>query len=452
LSVRATDSGGRSDVATVYVDVQDANTFAPVFQNTPYSVKIFEDVPVGTTVLSVNAVDQDSGINAQIVYSLLDEDGGGAGEESDNSHFMIDSNSGAITTTKLLDREKVPGYILTVVARDRGIPPMSDTTDVEIVINDVNDHEPVFEKDFYQAKVDEDVAVGTSILQVQATDGDQGKNSIVRYSFSTFSDGDGTFTVDPASGVVRTVKPLDREQVSRYDLMVLATDQGSPQLTGRTNVTITVLDKNDSPPMFESDRIRFFIPENSPLGSTVGKLTAWDPDEGQNAKVIYSIVGGVDANSFTLVTHPQPSVVNGQTGGSGSADILTRVELDYESNRKKYDIIVRAASPPLRNDVHVEIHVTDVNDNQPMIQPQFFVILNNYENEFPKGPIGRVPAVDQDISDKLQYSILTGNKAKLVFLNESTGMLTLSPFLDSNVPVMAKMDVLISGKNTPTQI
>ncbi|ODM96856.1 Protocadherin-like wing polarity protein stan [Orchesella cincta] len=490
LTVKATDSGGRTDVATVYVDVIDANTFAPVFQNTPYSVKIFEDVPIGTTVLAVNAVDQDSGINAQIVYTLLDE-GDGGGSESDNAAFMIDSNSGAITTTKLLDREKVPGYILTVVARDRGIPPMSDTTDVEIVINDVNDYLPVFEKDFYQAKVDEDVPVGTSILQVQASpfrnnilhfmvkcpltkniigvhkqrgnkddllqkpafytvhvmllfqDGDQGKNSIVRYSFSTFSDGDGTFTVDPASGVVRTVKPLDREQVSRYDLMVLATDQGSPQLTGRTNVTITILDKNDSPPMFESDRIRFFIPENSPLGSTVGKLTAWDPDEGVNAQVIYSIVGGVDANSFTLVSHPSPTV-NGQSGGSGSADILTRIELDYESSRKKYDIIVRAASPPLRNDVHVEIHITDVNDNAPMIQPQFFVTLNNYKDHFPVGPIGRVPAVDADISDKLQYTILTGNKANLVYLNESTGMITLSPYLDTNVPLMAKMDVLVS--------
>jgi cadherin EGF LAG seven-pass G-type receptor 1 len=196
-------------------------------------------------------------------------------------------------------------------------------------------------------------------------DGDVGKNSIIRYSFSTFSDGDGTFSVDPASGIVRTIKPLDREQVSRYDLMVLATDQGSPQLTGRTNVTITILDKNDSPPQFESDRIRLFIQENSAVGSVVGTLKAWDQDEGQNAQIVFSIVGGIDANSFTLVSHPQPSLdgVSEGTAATASADILTRIELDYESPRKKYDIIVRAASPPLRNDVHVEIHVVDVNDN-----------------------------------------------------------------------------------------
>lgn len=80
-----------------------------------------------------------------------------------------------------------------------------------------------------------------------------------------------------------------------------------------------------------------------------------------------------------------------------------------------------------------------------MIQPQFFVTLNNYKDHFPVGPIGRVPAVDADISDRLQYTILTGNKANLVYLNESTGMITLSPYLDTNVPLMAKMDVLVSG-------
>jgi cadherin EGF LAG seven-pass G-type receptor 1 len=150
--------------------------------------------------------------------------------------------------------------------------------------------------------------------------------------------------------------------------MVLATDQGSPPLTGKSNVTINVLDKNDSPPQFESDRIRLFIQENSAIGSVVGTLKAWDQDEGQNAQIIFSIVGGVDANSFSLSPHPQPSSGgNGDssegTAATATADILTRIELDYESPRKKYDIVVRASSPPLRNDVHVEIWVTDSNDN-----------------------------------------------------------------------------------------
>ena len=135
LTVKAVDSGGRFDLATVNIQVNDANTHPPVFQNTPYSVKIFEDVPVDSTVLVVQAVDQDSGQNSQIVYTFV-QDGDNEGMEA----FMIDSNTGAITTTQLLDREKVSGYILTVQARDKGIPPMSDTTDVEIVVMDVNDN------------------------------------------------------------------------------------------------------------------------------------------------------------------------------------------------------------------------------------------------------------------------------------------------------------------------
>jgi len=49
---------------------------------------------------------------------------------------------------------------------------------------------------------------------------------------------------------------------------------------------------------------------------------------------------------------------------------------------------------------------------------------------------------------QLQYSILSGNKANLVYLNESTGLLTLSPYLDTNVPLTGKIEILVSGKHT----
>lgn len=105
---------------TIYSDIVDANSHAPSFQGTPYSAKIFEDVPIGTTVFTVTASDDDSGQNAQIVYSFipdLDNEG--------YEDFMIDSSTGAIVTMKSLDRERVSGYILTVNAKDKGIPPMS---------------------------------------------------------------------------------------------------------------------------------------------------------------------------------------------------------------------------------------------------------------------------------------------------------------------------------------
>ncbi|XP_072387451.1 protocadherin-like wing polarity protein stan isoform X2 [Diabrotica undecimpunctata] len=429
LTVTATDSGGRTDTATVYVNITDANNYAPVFENAPYSASVFEDVAVGTTVLVVSATDNDVGLNAQISYSLGDE----LNDVGKDSAFTINKQTGAIVTTKPLDRETTSGYLLTVTARDGGSPPLSDTTDVEITVSDVNDNYPVFKQVAYSGSVPEDALVGTSVVQVTATDADVGLNGKIHYSLSEKDQEDGSFVIDPTSGVIRTNKGLDRESVAVYELEAYAIDRGSPTLSSSVPVSIRIDDVNDSPPAFDSDKIVLYIPENSPIGSTVGEIYAKDPDEGVNAIVQYSIIGGEDAQSFSLVTRP----------GSEKAELLTMIELDYESPKKKYDLIVRAASPPLRSDAHVEIVVTDVNDNAPVLK-DFQVMFNNFRDFFPTGSIGKIPAYDADVSDKLHYRILSGNNANLVALNETTGQLQLSPQLNTNVPKIASMEVSVS--------
>ncbi|XP_026739662.1 protocadherin-like wing polarity protein stan [Trichoplusia ni] len=432
LTVTATDSGGRSDTAMVHINITDANNYAPVFENAPYTASVFEDAPVGTTVLVVSATDSDVGINAQITYSLSSEISNEAVAHHDQE-FIINPQTGAITTNKLLDRESMSGYLLTVTARDGGVPSLSDTTDVEISVVDVNDNAPVFKQQLYTATIMEDALVGTSVTQVSATDADVGLNGRVHYELETRDREEGSFVVDPASGVIRTNKALDRESVATYDLKALAIDGGTPPLSSTVIVHIKVEDINDSPPVFESDCLTFYIPENSPIGTTVGEIYAHDPDEGANAVVHYSIKGGDDSNSFSLETRQ----------GSDKAELVTMVDLDYESPRKKYELVIRAASPPLWNDVRVEILVTDVNDNAPMMK-DFQIIFNNYKDCFPVGPFGRVPAYDADVTDKLQYRILSGNNANLVLLNETTGEMTLSPQLNTNVPKLATMEISVT--------
>ncbi len=151
LTVSATDSGGRFDTATVYLNVSDANTHPPAFENAPYSVSVFEDAPVGTTVLVVAATDKDVGENARITYDITNQE---------NGDFRIDAVSGAIVIAKPLDREDREVYVLTVTAHDNGIPKMSDTTDVEIVIVDVNDNKPLFTSPAYHGSVSEDAIPG----------------------------------------------------------------------------------------------------------------------------------------------------------------------------------------------------------------------------------------------------------------------------------------------------
>lgn len=116
------------------------------------------------------------------------------------------------------------------------------------------------------------------------------------------------------------------------------------------------------------------MPENSPIGSVVGQLRATDADEGANARIEYTIVGGSDMKWFALKSSSsssssqQQSSITSSSSSSSSvsgdsssdlvATLITRTELDFESEKKVYNIIVRASSLPLRNDVDVEIHVT----------------------------------------------------------------------------------------------
>lgn len=430
LTITATDSGGRTDTASVNLNITDANNFAPVFENAPYSASVFEDAPVGTTVLIVSAVDSDVGINAQITYSLNDESVNGLGA---HEPFSINPQTGAIITNALLDRETTSGYLLTVTAKDGGNPSLSDTTDVEISVTDVNDNAPIFKVPLYQSSIPEDALIGTSVVQISATDSDMGLNGRVKYLLSAKDVDDGSFVIDPTSGIIRTNKALDRESVAVYHLNAVAIDRGTPSMSSSIEVQVRLEDINDSPPTFPSDKIILYVPENSPVGSIVGEIHAHDPDEGVNAIVHYSIIGGDDSNAFSLVTR----------AGSERAQLLTMTELDYESNRKRFELVIRAASPPLRNDVHVEILVTDVNDNAPVLK-DFQVIFNNFQDCFPSGEIGRIPAFDADVSDKLHYRILSGNNANLLRLNSSTGGLALSPQLNTNVPKFATMEVSVS--------
>ena len=109
-------------------------------------------------------------------------------------------------------------------------------------------------------------------------------NGRLLYTFQGGDDGDGDFYIEPTSGVIRTQRRLDRENVAVYNLRALAVDRGSPvSLSASVEIQVTVLDINDNPPVFEKDELELFVEENSPVGSVVARIRASDPDEGPNA-------------------------------------------------------------------------------------------------------------------------------------------------------------------------
>uniref|UniRef100_A0A6Q2YBM4 Cadherin EGF LAG seven-pass G-type receptor 2 n=1 Tax=Esox lucius TaxID=8010 RepID=A0A6Q2YBM4_ESOLU len=421
LSVTASD-GTRFDTAKVFVNVTDANTHRPVFQSSHYTVNINEDRPVGTTAVVISATDEDTGENARITYFMDDS----------IPQFDIDSDTGAVTTQMELDYEDQVSYTLAITARDNGIPQKSDTTYLEILVNDVNDNSPRFLRDHYLGSVMEDVPVFTSVVQVSATDRDSGLNGRVFYTFQGGEDGDGDFIIESTSGIVRTLRRLDRENMPLYTLQAFAVDKGVPALKTSVDIQVTILDVNDNPPVFEKDEFDIFVEENSPIGLVVAHISASDPDEGSNAQIMYQIVEGNIPEVFQLDIF------------SGELTALT--DLDYET-RSEYIIVVQATSAPLVSRATVHIKLVDKNDNVPVLK-NFQIIFNNYvtekSNSFPTGVIGRIPAHDPDTSDQLQYSFEAGNELNLVILNQSTGEIRLSQALDNNRPLEASMRISVS--------
>ncbi|XP_037628924.1 cadherin EGF LAG seven-pass G-type receptor 3 isoform X2 [Sebastes umbrosus] len=421
LTVTASDRT-LHDICQVHINITDANTHRPVFQSAHYSVSVNEDRPPGSTVVVISATDDDVGENARITYFL----------EDNIPQFRIDTATGAITLQAELDYEDQMTYTLAITAKDNGIPQKADTTYVEVNVNDVNDNAPQFLSPRYQGTVSEDAPPFTSVLQISATDRDAHANGRVQYTFQNGEDGDGDFTIEPTSGIVRTVRRLDRESVPFYELTAYAVDRGVPPQRTPVHIQVTVLDVNDNAPVFPADDFEVLVKENSAVGSVVAQITATDPDEGANAQIMYQIVEGNIPEIFQMDIF--------------SGELTSLIDLDYEA-RNEYVIVVQATSAPLVSRATIRIRLVDQNDNWPTLQ-HFQIIFNNFvsnrSNSFPSGVIGRVPAHDPDVSDRLYYTIDQGNELHLLLLNHTSGEIRLSRKLDNNRPLVAPMLITVT--------
>ncbi|XP_039201512.1 cadherin EGF LAG seven-pass G-type receptor 3 isoform X1 [Crotalus tigris] len=421
LTVTASDRT-LHDNCHVHINITDANTHRPVFQSAHYSVSVNEDRPIGSTVVVISATDDDVGENARITYYL----------EDNIPQFRIDANTGAITLQAELDYEDQVTYTLAITAKDNGIPQKADTTYVEIMVNDVNDNAPQFVSAHYQGVISEDSPPFTSVLQISATDRDAHANGRVQYTFQNGEDGDGDFIIEPTSGIIRTIRRLDRESIPVYELTAYAVDRGMPSQRTPVRIQVSVQDINDNAPVFPAEEFEIFVKENSIVGSVVAQITALDPDEGPNAQIMYQIVEGNIPEIFQMDIF--------------SGELTALIDLDYET-KPEFVIVVHATSAPLVSRATVHIKLIDQNDNSPILK-NFQILFNNYisnkSNTFPSGVIGKIPAYDPDVSDRLFYTFERGNELHLLIVNQTSGELRLSRKLDNNRPLVASMLVTVT--------
>lgn len=277
LVISATDHGNPrlKGTAKVHVTVTDVNDNKPRFLESSYAKSILENVPPGTKVLEVSAVDDDDGSNKAITYSFAaDGDGKGA--------FQIDSTQGVIRTKSRLDRETVPEYELTVIASDKGRPPLSSSVKVKITLGDVRDSKPKFEKDPYIVLIREDLKERSDVLQVKAVSQDLVQGNPIIYSIISGND-PPTFGIR-TNGLIQTRTKLDYETRSQYILRVRATS--SPYFV-ETIVNITLIDVNDNLPVLQNFFMVINVLDNKFPTQPKFKIPAYDPDVSD--RLVYEI-------------------------------------------------------------------------------------------------------------------------------------------------------------------
>ncbi|NWZ99681.1 PCDGA protein, partial [Nesospiza acunhae] len=370
LVLRASDGGdpARTGTARIRVTVLDANDNAPVFSQAEYTVRVPEDVPVGSTLVTVTATDADEGLNGQVKYSFH--------KISDRASelFYLNSETGEITVKGDLDFEEISSHELEVQVHDGG--DLFDTAKVLITVTDVNDNVPEITVSSAVSTISEDAQPGTVVALLHVQDGDSGANGEVRCSIEK----DVPFRLEKSYEDyyrVVTASELDREQVSEYNVTVRAADGGSPALQSSAVLALRVLDVNDNAPVFAEERYSARLSENNAAGALVLTVRATDADWGQNARVRYRLAEGrvvatdADAGSNGLVFYSFGNVPDAIrrmfTVDVDSGEVRLLGPLDFEEKNKYTFGLEARDGGGLTGHCEVQIDVTDENDNAPEI-------------------------------------------------------------------------------------
>ncbi|KAJ8271180.1 hypothetical protein COCON_G00100390 [Conger conger] len=456
--------------------VLDVNDHTPSFPSPALSVSVEENQPIGTLYLLPTATDRDFGPNGVQWYELLQGAGRGRGRGR-SSVFQLqvaDTPEGGKQPQLIvkgdLDRERRDAYDLILRASDGGTPPRTTQASLRISVTDANDNSPRFERAQYEAELDENAAVGVSVLQVRAVDLDVGANGQVQYALAPgpgFQGAGHFLQVEAGSGWISVRQPIDREETAQLRFAITASDRGQPALSATATVLLQVRDLNDNAPTVEIRKIGRFtlrqgvarVPEDVVVDTPVALVQVWDRDAGRNGEVTCTLVGDVP---FQL--RPAGGAVGGAGGGASGRKFLlhTAAALDHEvaTAHRLLVVAVDAGSPALTGSGALTVEVGDVNDHAPVfLRGALEAALR--ENNAPGETLAKAEALDADSGrngevlyslDPSAHALFSINPALVTSLptpcstgNEGTDRGV--PGLQSSAPVRVR--VLDMNDNSP---
>ncbi len=391
LQIAVNDNLNASASATITMNLQDVNE-NPIIDDQGFEIN--ENLTNGSIVGSVIATDPDQG--QQLTYSITS---GNAGNT-----FTINPSTGSLTVAnnQLLNFESNALFNLNVLVQDNGAGALTDYGLVQIQVNDINEP-PVTSNQSYSLPVT--APNGTFVGEVTATDPDN--NQTITYSITTGNQYNA-FAINSLSGEITVVNSSGLSSANNpFILNIQVSDNGTPQLSANSQVTINITQNINSAPVIGPQS--FTIAENSLQGTFIGQVVASDPDQGQN--LTYSIISGNSSNAFSISAH-------------GALTVNNSAAFNFE-DISLFDLMVMVSDdgePVMSSQNLVTISLTDVNEMPSVTPGQKFDVLSTAPFGY---SVGTVLAVDPDLNQSVTFQITNGNSQNVFAINSSTGVITV---------------------------
>ena len=369
IRVRSTDAGGLWTEKAFTVSVGDVN-------ETPTNIalsasSVAENQPAGTTIGALSITDPDAGDT--FTYTMANGTG-----DTNNASFSFVGNT--LTTATGFDFETQNNYAIRVRSTDAG----GLWTEKAFTISVTNVNEQPTDILLSSGSVVENLAAGTAVCTLSTTDPDTGNAFTYRLVSGTGSTDNASFNI--GGGSLQTAASFNYESKNSYSIRLRTTDQDG--LYFERQFTIGVTNVNEAPTDIALSKSS--VAENLASGTTVGTLSATDPDAGNT--FTYTMAGGIgstDNASFNLV----------------GSTLTTNASFDFEA-KNSYAIRVRSTDGGgLWTEKAFTVSVTNVNE-----QPTDIALSNSSvaENLASGTTVGTLSTTDPDTGNTFTYAMASG--------------------------------------------
>ena len=422
LTISVSD-GSNSDTGILTVHVTDENDNAPVLLG-DLSISVRECEQDCDAILTIQTSDNDIAgtANAQL----------GAVRVFDTSSFTADilsTNSINISCNLgTLDFETATTGSFILQVTDAGTPPLSTNRTIQVQVLDCNDNSPVFSPTTIQIQLPEDTLVGTVVTTFNATDPDTGVAGEI--TFRQTEPNESFFTINADTGAVTLIRALDFEDMTNHTFYVLASDNGSPSLSTESSLQVTVTNVNDNLPVFNADTYTISLLEDTDIGYVYSEIMATGED---GDDIIFYLTGD---SPFQILNEK-------------SANLTLVDQLDFEY-RQMYSFTISAKNPSSSVNVtaKVDLYVTDVNDNPPVIT-NLVVTYNVAEDTQTDAFVFTVTAQDPDSGVNGMFHFFFQNDVTAFNLT-SDGVVTTAMPLDREVIGQYMLTITVQDMGNPT--